>query len=255
MKRFVALFDIHYGYERRGGHKVPLHDPKALAGVMEFVKDFKPHTTIIGGDGLDCAAISHHTRHKPGQVEGLRILSDAKEFRAAVLEPLETHTSGDLVYITGNHEDWLNDVTDELPGLEGIVDLKSILELDEWQVIPQGGYYNLDKLTFVHGDQISGGENVAKSAVIAYERNIRFGHHHTYQAFTKTSAIDQKLGKTGIAVPCLCTKSPKYGEGKPNKWVQGFLWGYTNGSNAFADYVTVIVDGKFVINGKQYGGK
>lgn len=257
MEKFLALFDGHWGYERNSSrHKVPLHDEKAINVALEFAKDFKPDHVILGGDMLDCGAISHHNHNKPGAIEGLRLLADAKELAANVIKPLEEVAGkGRLIYHVGNHEDWLNDLTDSIPALEDIIDVKSLLSLGKrWEVIPQGDATRLGKLTFVHGDQLKGGEHIAKAAVIAYEKNIRFGHHHTYQTYTKTSAIEAN-GHTGIAVPCLCKKGPRYGEGAPNRWVQGFLYGYIGGPEGiFADYVPVIVNGKSIINGKVYKG-
>lgn len=254
MQKFIATFDLHYGYERRQGHKYPLHDPKAWAAVIEFAKDFKPDTWIHGGDMLDCACVSHHTKHKPGQVEGMRLAEDAEKGRELFIKPVEEITKGNLIYMVGNHEKWLEDLTDEQPQLDGLVNIESLLKLNKWNVIEQGGYYDLGKLTFVHGDTIKGGEHVAKAAVTTWGFNMRFGHHHTYQIYTKCSPKDYKDAKTGISVPCLCTKSPKYGEGAPNRWVQGFLYGWVGNGGMFNDYVVVIIDGKFTVNGKTYKG-
>lgn len=256
MKKFLALFDLHYGFERKNGHKVALHDPKALGVALSFAADFRPDDIILGGDMLDCGAVSHHNKGKPGRTEGLRLLSDTEGCRRELIDPLmklATPRTG-LTYIIGNHCAWLEDLIDDDPALEGIIDIRKLLRLEQWRVIPQGGYYNLGKLTFIHGDQLRGGEHVAKAAVIAYERSVRFGHFHTYQTYTKTSAIDLKLGRTGIACPCLCTKDPKYGEGAPNRWVQGFNWGYINDDGTYNDYITVITNGRATINGKIYKG-
>lgn len=254
-EKFVFLTDLHWGYERRGGHKVALHDQAALNVAVKFVQDFKPDHVILGGDILDCGAVSHHNKGKAGAVEGLRLVADAKELRDALMDPLERLHPRSLTYIIGNHEDWLDDVVKETPGLEGIVDIRSILNLNtQWRVVPQGEPHRLGKLVFIHGDQLKGGEHIAKAATIAYEKNVRFGHHHTFQTYTKTSAVEAN-GHTGIAVPCLCRKNPKYGEGAPNRWMQGFLWGYVNGPNGcFNDYVSVIVNGRTIINGKTYCG-
>lgn len=255
MNKFVALFDLHWGYDRKGGHLIPVHDPKALSIAMQFIADFKPDHVVLGGDMLDCRMISHHTKGKPGQVEGLKLLSDAKGLVEEVIQPLEDQVKGRLIYHTGNHEDWLNQLADEYPGLEGVLDIERVLDLsDQWEVIPQGGSSTIGKLTFIHGDQLSSGEHSAKNAVTAYERNVRFGHFHTYQVYTKTSAVDMN-GHTAAAIPCLCKKDPAYGKANPNKWMQGFLWGYTNGpAGTFNDYVTVIVNGVATINGKTYKG-
>lgn len=254
MERFVALYDLHWGYERRNGHKVPLHDQKALNVALQFIKDYKPQHIILGGDILDCGSISHHNHGKPGAVEGFRLLGDAKELREAVITPLEAVGAKSLTYIVGNHEDWLTDLVEQIPALEGIVDVSSLLGLKRWKVIPNGDMTKLGKLVFVHGDQIKGGEHSAKWATVAYEKNVRFGHHHSAQLYTKTSAIDAN-GHTGICVPCLCRKGPKYGGGSPNRWAQGFLWGYVNGPQGlFNDYITIIIDGQAIINGKLYKG-
>jgi hypothetical protein len=222
---------------------------------MQFIGDFKPDHVVLGGDMLDCGSISHHNKGKTGQVEGLRLLAEAVECRDAITKPLEQRVKGRLIYHIGNHEDWLADVVDEQPALDGIVDLASLLKLnDKWEVIPQGKASKLGKITFIHGDTVKGGQNPALAAVTNYERNIRFGHFHTFQMATKTTPIDAN-GHTGIAVPCLAKKGPKYGNGNPNKWMQGFLWGYVNGPEGlFNDYVTVIVNGRAIINGKVYRG-
>lgn len=255
MEKFVALFDAHYGYEINASrHKVALHDDKALNVAMSFIKDFKPDHVILGGDMLDCGSISHHREGKAGQLESLRILQEAKELREKVLKPLEDQIDGRLVYMIGNHEAWLEQLVDKTPSLDGIVNAEALLGLDAWEVIEQGGVCKLDKLKFVHGDNISGGQHHANAAVQAYEANIRFGHFHTFQVATKTTPIEAN-GHTGISVPCLCRKGHQYGKKAPNKWMQGFIWGYVGGpQGSFNDYVTVIVNGKAIINGKQYVG-
>lgn len=255
MEKFVALYDLHWGYERRGGHKTPLHDTKALNAALAYIQDFKPDHIILGGDILDCGSISHHNHGKPGAVEGFRLLGDAKELRKALIDPIEKLKAKSLTYIVGNHEDWLTDLAEKIPAIEDIVDIKAVLGLtDKWKVVPSGETHRLGKLIFMHGDQVKGGEHSAKWATVAFESNVRFGHHHTFQVYTKTSAIDTN-GHTGIAVPCLCKKNPRYGGGAPNRWMQGFLWGYVNVPNGiFSDFVSVIINGSTIINGKEYRG-
>lgn len=253
-KKYLFTTDLHYGYERKAGHKIPLHDKRAWNAVLKFAENFKPDIWIMGGDMLDCGVISHHNKHKPGNVEGLRLLADATEGHSTFIAPAEA-IAKELVYIEGNHEDWLNDLIVDMPALDGIVNIEVLLKLNKWKVIKQGGAYNLGKLTFMHGDTVKGGEHVAKAAVINFERNLRFGHHHTFQAFTKNSPLNYKNAKTGIAVPCLCTKDPKYGESAPNRWMQGFNFGFVGKGGYFNDYVPIILDGKFTApSGVTYTG-
>lgn len=254
-RKFMFLVDTHWGYERRSGHKVPLHDERAIDVTLQFAGDFKPDVVVLGGDILDCNAISHHERNKPGEKEGLRLIEDAEECAARIIAPIIKLGASEYSYIIGNHCAWLEDMEGEVPGLTGMLNVRRLMSLPKsWNVIPQGGDVSLGKLTFIHGDTVTGGEHVAKSAVVTYERNIRFGHHHTCQIYTKTSPLSNKLGKTGVAVPCLCKKDPKYGKGRPNRWVQGFNYGYILPDGTFNDYVTLIAGGRAVINGKVYKG-
>lgn len=260
MRRFLALFDAHVGFERRPGESLsPLHDARALRAVQKFAEDFRPHDLVLGGDILDCGVISHHNRNKPGKVEGLRLLKDMRLAKELVVEPFEATLAGRntrRLYHIGNHEDWINDLLHKEPGLEDLIDIRVGLGLTAgWELIPQGGLSRLGKhLYFAHGDQIRGGEHVAKAAVLNFERSIRFGHHHTFQAYTKTSPVDAELPKTGIAVPCLCRKDPQYIEAKPHRWSQGFLWGYLQDDGTYNDYVSIIINGKFTANGKEFRG-
>lgn len=253
LTRFAYLTDLHYGFEQHNGRLQPLHDMKAFKCALNFLKDFQPHVIILGGDILDCAVISHHNHGKPGRVENMRLESDAAGCRREIIKPLEALGADRLIYMVGNHEDWLKDLTDAQPSLKGLVDLDHLLQLDEWEVLPQGAKFNLGKLWFMHGDTLAGGVGASKKAVIDGGRSVRFGHYHTFSAFTKVSFLDEKCGHTGVAVPCLCSRSPKYGEGKGNSWVQGFLSGFVFADGSFNDYVTIITDGRCIgPNGEVY---
>lgn len=257
VRRFAFLTDLHWGYENRGGHRKPLHDPRAWEATLKFLQDFKPHDLFFGGDILDCGAISHHNKGKPRKTEGARLQQEAAECVREVIKPVEEllPPNGRKVAVVGNHEDWIDDFVDENPTIEGLISMKQLLQFGpKWEIVPQGKGTHYGKLYFLHGDTIKGGEHVAKAGVVNYERNVRFGHHHTYQAYTKNSPLDIKLPKTGIAVPCLCSKDLGYMEGKPNRWMQGFLWGYMTENGPFADHVAIIINGQMIINGKTYRG-
>jgi predicted phosphodiesterase len=263
MQKYLFITDVHWGYEYdKQRHKRPIHDVRAVGAMLSFARDFKPDVVILGGDILDCGAISHHNQRKPGNVEGLRLARDLAECRDALIRPLEALGAKKYYYIVGNHEDWLNDAVIETPALEGLIDLKGDLltapfsrpDESPWEIIPQGGGVKLGKLYFMHGDTLkTGGEHVAKIAHNYYGRCVRFGHFHTYQVHTPRTALDSDIKHTSVCVPCLCRKDPTYNDGKPNAWMQGFNYGYVNKNGTFSDYVVVMVDGKFTAGGKTYG--
>jgi hypothetical protein len=253
VRRFAALYDLHWGSENVGGHKKPLHDPRALDVTLQFLSDFKPHDVYLGGDFLDCGVISHHNKGKARKTEGFRLLRDAEECQKNVIEPLEKLVPGRKIYQIGNHEDWLKDLADEMPGLEGMVEITKLLKLGKWEVVEQGKGIQYGKLYFMHGDTIKGGgEMCAKKGVMDYERNVRFGHFHTYQVYTKVSPVENEVARTGMAIPCLCRKDVGYMERIPNKWVQGFLYGYMTDKGPFGEHIAIIINGQLVTNGKVY---
>lgn len=260
MERFIAVFDPHYGQEKRHRRLSPLHDQRAIDCMLAYAGDFKPHHIILGGDILDCGAVSHHNSGKPRAIEGMRLLKDAEEARKNLILPLEAATSrlhrgrGRRVFLEGNHEAWLSQLLDKEPGLEGLIDAPPLLGIDHYELFEQGEVAKFGHLHFIHGDTVTGGEHVAKAAVTNYDVSIAFGHHHTAQVFTKTSAITTELPKQGIAVGCLCKKGPVYGRLRPNRWCQGFLSGVIMNDGAFFAQHHNIIEGRMVAVGKEYRG-
>lgn len=255
-ERYVNLFDIHWGTERVNGHLKTLHDEGMLDSVLTFMSDFKPHYLNIGGDALDCGAVSHWNKGRARQVEGVRLLKDAEGLRTQFLKhAMETQPQkgAKRTYIKGNHEDWIDQWVDQNPTLEGIVDLERLLGLDKdhWNIVEVGGAYKMGQLYLIHGDQFKPNQTVAKKAVEVYQRNVHFGHHHTHQVHTNVTPLDD-APKQGVAVPCLCKRNPGYAEGQPNRWLQGFEYGYLQKDGTFHNQVVLRIDGKFVADGKIY---
>lgn len=253
MQKFMGFFDLHWGKEPRGGRLVSLHDERALDAALSFAHDFKPDHITLGGDMLDCGPVSHHRKNRLGELEGMRIVKDAEGLRAAVIKPLEKLAGGKLTYHVGNHEHWLDDMTSENPALEGLLDLRNLLNLsDRWNVVQQGDASKLGKLYTIHGDQVRGGANPTKWAADVYGRNIMFGHFHTHAATTRVSPLDTHA-HTATSIPCLCTREANYGKGSPNRWLQGFAYGYLQNNGNFNLNVVSMVNSRFIVGGKMYG--
>jgi hypothetical protein len=254
--RFVAAFDAHWGYEIAGGKKQPMHNRPAIDAMLQFTQDYKPHAFVLGGDQLDLGAISHHNERKKVSVEGLRIQQDIDEMSANLMAPVEDMGVVDTFWMLGNHEEWLNQLTDQNPGLADTLTFEKLLNLSDrgWKEVPQGGHVDLGKLRFVHGDVLGGGDAVAKAAIIEHGKSIAFGHFHTHQEYTKHSPVDSKDVHIGIACPALANRGPAYGKRRANKWVNGFLYGAIFPDGTFNHQVIHITDGRFFCNGKVYKG-
>ncbi len=159
--------------------------------------------------------------------------------------------------LKGNHEAWIDQLVDREPGLEGLLDLPTLLKFDKrgWEYFDSGDVVKLGKVSFTHGDTIpGGGEHFAKAAVYAFGGSVRVGHHHTYQVYTKHSPVDAGDVHSGVGVPALCHKAPSYGKKTPNKWALGFNYGYIFEDGSFNDYVPIITNGRLVANGRVYEG-
>jgi hypothetical protein len=261
-QRYVAIYDVHYGFEKQriGGvlKTVPLHDQQAFDAILKFTEDFKPNTFLFGGDIIDCGSISHWNKHRKLSMEGFRFDQDLDGCGRNIIQPVNAilRRGARKIWLKGNHEDWVDQLCEENPALEGMLSLDRHLELSKrgYELYDIGGVATIGKLHFAHGDTVKGGEYCAKAAVLRFERNIRFGHHHTWQSYTKDSAVDLEEKKTGVAVPCVCRKAPAYAKQAPNRWVTGFNWGYVEANGNFTDYISIITNGQFRANDTLYRG-
>jgi hypothetical protein len=249
MKTYVLAFDLH----------VPHHDSNAWAAVLDYLRHNKVDGFIFGGDQLDLGCISHWTKGKPGLRERGALISDLEQFDCEILSEVELllPARAEKIWITGNHDDWADQLIEEMPELEGILSIDRCLELKDrgWRVIPQGGHYQLGNLTVVHGDAIGGGANPSKRAVETYCSSVAFGHYHFSQSFTKIAPAHRNDRWTAYAMPCLCNRSPKYAKGRGNSWQHGFGIVELRHNGSFNLHTCIIQDGQFSYGGRLYGRK
>jgi hypothetical protein len=258
--KFIFATDAHCGRDRiyRKGKYVlqDAHNGPGIKAFHSFVKDYDPDVVIFGGDMVNCASISHHTRGQNRFREGMRLKDELDLCAKLLVKPVEDTVRRNTrkVWIRGNHERWVDDHIEEYPELEGLVNVEAYLELEEkgWEIIDYGELFQLGKLYFMHGDNLGGAYHSTR-AVQQYHRNVRYGHHHTYQVGTEVSAVDNRDFHTAISVPCLANRNPGYAQNKPNRWVNGFLYGEVLNSGVFRDDVVVMVENQFVMDGRIYG--
>lgn len=259
--RFLALFDMHIGWEKirvRGRDVVTAtHNLAAIQATLRFARDFQPDAILLVGDQLNCGPISHWVKGQPRLVEGFRLKAEMDLLDNLVLRHFDTCDI--KMWFVGNHEMWIQDHIDAHPSVEGLVEPENYLRLHErgYQIFGQGEVGSLGKLNFVHGDiALRGGSvNPAKALVMAYRRNIRAGHLHTYCAAVDTTPVDTSDYHTGIIVPSLSTRNPAYTKNSSSCHCNGFLMGYVYPDGSFWDTVQIINKGRFAYNGILYNGK
>jgi len=234
-KKVLFAGDIHF----------PDHDQSALDILLAFKKDFKPDYTCLMGDIVDADALSVH----PGKKRSLKHQIDlALDFFDKV-KP--TH------FLEGNHECRCNRDGVITPGLEEMVDLRSLLQIDKRKIkwAPYSndaskGSFSFGKLRALHGFYI--GEYAAAQHAKAFGCCV-YGHTHRCQSFQSKQSTEKN---TAFGLGCLCKLDLEYQRtGTPRGWTQGFGFAYVYPSGYFNFYNVRLIGDDFIINGRHYGRK
>ena len=262
MKKFMILYDTHFGWEKVGqsGKLVtqPTHDIRAVRAALKFTKDFKPDIFIMGGDNHNMSFISRHNLKKPRLVEGFSALREYTESDRMVIKPIEESIPEDCdkIWMLGNHEYWVDLFLDQNPVLTGIIEPQEYLHLADrgWKIIDYGGVVKIGKLNAIHGDTIRSAAKYRASAILAqYNRSVVSGHAHTMQSHVSTSLADWDSHVSYI-IPMMGKPNPAYQNNSPNNALQGFCYGYVLPNGNFNLYTVVISNNTFAAEGKIYRG-
>ncbi len=235
---------------------LPNEDKKAVACALQVLRWYKPHTVVLLGDVLDLESVSHWLKDKRKASEGLRL---EHEFAAgnAFLDKITPHCRR-LVYITGNHERFLEDAIERNPEFDGIIDLDKNLKFAERRkkgteivYLPKyGDCWNLGKLWFTHG--MFTGQHHASKHVLAYGRSIVYGHVHDVQSFVKVSPIDVDDKHIAISLGCLAKKNPHYMRSRPNNWTHACGPGLVRSDGTFNLDAVIISNGVASYAGRTF---
>lgn len=208
----------------------PEHNQVLLTQVERYMASRPWDYLLYLGDIMDMDAISHHAIESGNlrALENKRLKQDYADM-SRILRRHRAIVGPDcrIYYFKGNHEEWADQLVDRRPGLEGMVEIEYNLPFAELniEIIRPRGYLKLGKVYFIHGD-ISAGKyqstHHAKKVVETYNRNVVYGHHHTFQAFTKISPVGIDETHTAYCLPCLANTQPGWAKDKPNSWLNGF---------------------------------
>ena len=242
----VGVFDSHYP------HTIPLEP------LYRFLRHRKPKYFVLGGDNLSMDCISHWNSESFKRVGFDRVKYIFQMEIAGFKKQLDTFRrilpKSEIVYITGNHEDWIRQFCDLYPQMRDMT-LESLLEIKKLDIelIPFGGKYKIGKLYIQHGHEY-GTENPAKQALMRTHKSVAMGHHHNQIMWSDFSDIDEKEKHVAMVVPCYAKLAPGYGKGRPNRWTNGFLDVQFEKSGYFyATIQHVRQDGHFITpDGKRY---
>lgn len=235
----VVIADVHID---KDGHD-PVYDV-----VKRYIKRTKPDRVIIAGDYVECHPLSHWQVSKKCRIEvaGHRLELDAVEKELDFLQQY----SGEVVWLEGNHENWVLQYLENHPEMEGLIEYDVTLELEERGIrwVPMNEIYWLGKLGVTHGMYL--GNNHAKKHLDALGCNIMYGHTHRSDMHTMNMIHQPTMKAWGLA--CLCHKKPHFMKGKPAKWDNGFAQVYVADNGEFNVYPIDVINNRFYFNGKSY---
>lgn len=257
LEKIVILPDIHHPYQ----------DKPAMNAALNFIDYFKPDNIILLGDAMEMRSINHWKSDKKNLrfFEGKRLLKDYREFDRDILTPLDelSKPGSRKVYMGGNHESWAEELVNQNPQLEGLVEPENALRLQErgWEWIPyttvrNGNAYRgmtkVGKLTLFHGNFL--GRHHASQTSEAFNRSVAYGHTHDVQMHTKVHMEDPEDYHTARSIGCLCNRAPEFKYGRPNRWVHAFGIMYLRDKGFYNLYVPIIINGKFMFENKIFKG-
>lgn len=217
----VAVFtDNHY----------PNHiDP---APALRFLKrELKPEIIILLGDNLGLGIISHWNKERfknIGLYEMRKILHDQLDEFKEFLDEIAKLGAERIIYVTGNHEDWIERFETMNPSFESRegMTLAKLVEADKRgiSVLPLGSCYRVGKLAFQHGHEYSTDNPPKKALSASNTATIVFGHWHTYKVWSAFNTIDDMDKRIAIQLPCYANipEESSYSRGKVNDWQNGF---------------------------------
>jgi predicted phosphodiesterase len=249
IKRVLSIFDIHH----------PLADKGVILATLDYLRRERVDGIVLGGDNLDCGPISRHTKNKPLFRPRGQMKRDLDTFNAGILRPIEKllPKGAFRVWLTGNHEDWAQQLIEEQPELEGLLDFPTYLHLATrgWKVFPQGGIFKYGHLNYLHGDVLPGtGVRACQKALDIYVSSVVFGHGHTAASATKTLPHGKRWRYQAWSMGA-ATRLDNHGYTKksPTAWINqiGITEFYGNG--LFNHFPVTVLNGRFAYGGKLYG--
>jgi hypothetical protein len=240
--------------------QIPFHDQKSLDAVLSYASEIHWDGIIQLGDFMDWDFISRWSKENARKIEGQRFLEEYLHGNA-VLDQIQTavrtqNKDAHIVIIEGNHDWRIENVVDQTPALEGLIEMERNLRLAErnityWRYWTHRKPFIIGKAWFIHGEYI--GTHHAKKMAESFHRNVFYGHTHDVMSYTKTTAWGDSIMCSSLGT--LSVLDLEYMGHRPSNWQQAFAEFFFQSNGNFNHYVTNIVENEFVaINGRKYKG-
>lgn len=180
----------------------PYHDKDAVDLVLKFGKELRPDKLFILGDFMDMYSISTFDRN-PERVTNLQ--TEFTMGKDLLYNIVDTIRPKEVIFAEGNHTDRLRKFIWKNPVLNGCIDVKEKLGIDELGIdyYEYGkNYVYKDKLIYTHGNKANKhSAYTAKNMLDDLGMSVIFGHTHRLGMHYRT---DYSGAKVAVENGCLC---------------------------------------------------
>ena len=251
LKRGVITPDKHF----------PLHHSGALKVVCKAIEIIKPDFYVDLGDTAEFASASHwqwkRKKRPPLEYQLPKVYEDIKSVNACIDiidESLDKANVKKRYFLEGNHEQWLNYLSEENPYLRGLTAKDALLfEKRGYEYYPNHEYLKIGKLWYHHGNHFAGIHHT-RNHLLKLGCNIMYGHHHDLQM---TSVTHMDGPKSAWAIGCLKDmdrENNKWLGGRKVNWAHAFAVVDYYADELFTVHIVNIIDGVTSLWGKVIDG-
>jgi len=203
-----------------------------FTALNNVIKNTEGLTHVISiGDFLSLNALSGWDRNKRLLMEDRRYHLEIRAGREALEQMQYGLEDTDLtwIYVEGNHEDRATRYCEEHPEMQGTVDVRAGLKLDNrgWKWVPYKTNYNLNGVSFTHipingAGKAIGNPNVAHKALQLYHNSVVFGHTHTLDIAGLHRQNAPHLNQA-LSVGCFFEHIDEYAKGSMTNYWRGVV--------------------------------
>lgn len=241
MRKIVVLPDVH----------LDLKPSKAYTAVKRFIARFVPDEIILLGDFGNFTSVSHWIENRRGALENRRYALEIQVIKRE-LTYLKTCCSK-LVYIIGNHENWVDLYLSKHPEFKGILELNKMIDFKKIgvDVIPFNRLYRVGKkakLYFTHG--MYAGKYHANAHLTRLGCNIVYGHLHSPQVALLNMRMIEPYMAWGLGW-LGDEQEMMYLQNKPVNWIHQFAVVEME-DTIFSVTPVNIINNQFIYNGKLF---
>lgn len=229
---------------------IPFQDEETIKALFDCLVDTQPENIVLLGDILDCYSISRFSK-RPDRVRNLQ--DEINIFYHLMRDLKKELPNTDIHYVLGNHENRLEKLVLDNPGLFGLKALEPqrLFRLDDLGIYYHKTKVKLNNFIYYHGDVVR--KDASYTAKAEYlDHKMQDGvSGHTHRLGSYYSTYEQQPSGW-FENGCLCKIEPDY-INDPDKanWQHGFT--IVDSFDGINQATQILVNNhRFAYNGKIY---